>query len=491
LPRPILTEEEQMTITATTTAGEIRGAETEGITVFKGVAYAAPPTGERRFRPPAPVEPWQGVRDALDFRDACTQPVTSGQHDGPASEDCLYLNVWTPALDGGSRPVMVWLHGGGFFVGSGNERMYNGEHLARRGDVVVVNVTHRLGALGYLHLGEILGDEFATSGNNGMLDIVQALEWVRDNIAGFGGDPGNVTIFGESGGGMKVSALHVMPRAVGLFHKAVIQSGPGNRMMTMSTAERVARNFLDTLGIPASQARTRLWEVPAEVMANTPVEGAGILGFSPVVDGVAVTSHPADALAAGQSPDVPLLIGSNGDESFVPKIGDDEEDLRTALARFGESNIDAIIQMYRKQSPELSNDALLRQAVTDGTVRHATIALAERKLAGTTTPMWMYLFTFEIGGRAGHGYEIPFVFDNIEAMFPTSASRQKLAAEMSDAWIAFTRTSDPSHPGLPAWPNYKAGDRATMTFNRGECTTLHDPSPDVREFWSSIEAPMF
>ncbi len=426
-----------------------------------------------------------------DFGDACTQPPpTIALVEGPTSEDCLYLNVWTPALDGGSRPVMVWLHGGGFREGSGSERTYNGEHLARRGDVVVVTVTHRLGALGYLYLGEILGDQFATSGNNGMLDIAQALEWVRDNIASFGGNPGNVTIFGESGGGVKVSVLHVMPRAAGLFHKAVIQSGPGNRVTKLSTATRAGRSLLDNLDVSAEAARKVLWDLPAEVIVNTPVPEAGLLGFSPVVDGEAVLSHPGDALAAGTAADVPTLIGTNKDEFFGFDIGNDEEGLRKALARFGESNINEIIETYRKQSPELSNADIVGQAVSDGTMRRGSIALAERKLAGTTTPLWMYLFTFELGGVAGHGYEVPFVFDNIAAIFPTSASRQKLAGEMSDAWIAFARKGDPNHRELPAWPSYTGADRATMTFNRGDCATVDDPSPETRQLWSRIDAPL-
>lgn len=434
---------------------------------------------------------WEGLRDTLEFAPNCTQPPpTIALVEGPQSEDCLYLNVWTPAVDEGSRPVMVWLHGGGFREGSGSERTYNGEHLARRGDVVVVTVTHRLGALGYLYLGEILGSEFATSGNNGMLDIVQALEWVRDNIAGFGGDPGNVTIFGESGGGVKVSVLHVMPRAAGLFHKAIIQSGPGNRVTTMSTAAKAAHNLLDALDIPAEAAREVLWDLPAEVIVNTQVSGAGILGFSPVVDGEAVLGHPADALAAGTARDVPWIIGWNKDEFFGADIGDDEADLRKALARFGEANVDEIIRLYRKQSPELSNAGILRQAVTDGTMGRASIALAEQKLIGTTTPLWLYLFTFELGGRAGHGYELPFVFDNIAAIFPTSASRQKLANEMSDAWIAFARNGDPNHSDLPAWPSYTGSDRTMMTFNRGNCARVDDPSPETRQLWARIDAPL-
>jgi para-nitrobenzyl esterase len=474
-----------MTVTANTTAGTIKGAETDGIKVFKGVPYAAPPTGERRFRPPAPAEPWEGVRDTLEFAPNCTQPPpTIALVEGPQSEDCLYLNVWTPAVDKGSRPVMVWLHGGGFREGSGSERTYNGEFLARRGDVVVVTVNHRLGPLGYLYLGEIFGEEFAASGNNGMLDLVQALEWVRDNAASFGGDPGNVTIFGESGGGVKASLLHVMPHAVGLFHRAIIQSGPGTRVQSPSTATKAARNLLDALGFSANEARSRLWELPVELIVNTQVKDTGPLGFSPVLDGVAVVSHPGEALAAGTAVDVPMLIGTNLDEFAGREIGDDD-DLRQALARFGD-RVEDIIEVYRSEWPELSNTALARRAVSDSSMRRGTITMAECKGAGTTTPVWMYLFTFQLGGVAGHGYEIPFVFDNLEAVFPATASRQKLADEMSDAWIAFARDGNPNHPALPTWPSYTLERRSTMTFNRGECLTVDDPSPKARELWSRI-----
>jgi para-nitrobenzyl esterase len=481
-----------MTITANTTAGAVRGADTDGVNVFKGLPYAAPPVGERRFRPPAPVEPWGGVRDALEFADNCPQPPpTIALVDGPQSEDCLFLNVWTPAVDGGSRPVMVWLHGGGFQEGSGSERTYNGEHLARRGDVVVVTVNHRLGPLGYLHLGEILGDEFAASGNNGMLDIVQALEWVRDNAANFGGDPGNVTVFGESGGGVKVSLLHVMPRASGLFHRAIVQSGPGTRVQSVSAATEGARNLLDALGIPVADARTRLWELPVETIVNTPVQGTGPLGFSPVLDGAVVVRHPGVALSEGTAADVPMLIGSNEDEYFGADIGEDDDALRAALARYGEDHVDEIIEVYRSNTPDVSNPMIVRRAGTDSGMGSGTIAMAEQKVAGTKTPVWTYFFTFQLGGRAGHGYEIPFVFDNLQAVFPPTESRQKLADEMSEAWIAFARHGDPNHPALPKWPSYTIERRATMMFNRGECLVVDDPAPEARQLWSRIAPRLF
>jgi para-nitrobenzyl esterase len=357
--------------------------------------------------------------------------------------------------------------------------------------VVVITVNHRLGALGYLHLGEILGEEFAASGNNGMLDIAQALEWVRDNAASFGGDPHNVTVFGESGGGVKVSLLHVMPRARGLFHRAIVQSGPGTRVQPVSAATKAARNLLEALGITADEARTRLWELPVETIVNAPVKETGPLGFSPVLDGTVIVSHPGRALSDGSATDVPMLIGSNEDEYFGADIGEDDDALHEALARFGEEHVDEIVKVYRTASPGMSSSMIVRRAGTDSGMGSGTVTMTECKVAGTNTPVWTYFFTFQLGGRAGHGYEIPFVFDNLEAVFPATESRQKLADEMSDSWIAFARSGDPNHPGLPAWPSYTLERRATMTFNRGECLVVDDPAPEARELWSRIAPRLF
>ncbi|HEX5587691.1 MAG TPA: carboxylesterase/lipase family protein [Acidimicrobiia bacterium] len=482
-------EEHEMTVMATTTSGTIRGAEVDGIKVFKGVPYAAPPVGARRFRPPARLQPWDGVREALEFSPICPQPRSSiARVEEPQSEDCLHLHVWTPGIDDAARPVMVWFHGGGFQLGSGSEPTYHGENLARRGDVVVVTVNHRLGPLGYLHLGEILGEEFAASGNNGMLDLVQSLEWVRDNAANFGGDPDNVTIFGESGGGMKVSLLHVMPRARGLFHRAIVQSGAGSTVKPVAAGTQGARKLLDALGMSDEDARTKLWELPVETIVNTEVmEDA--LGWSPVLDGTVVAAHPRDALADGTAIDVPMIIGSNADEYFGADIEDDEGALRTALARYGEEHVDAIIKAYRTTSPEMSPKYLARRAGTDSTVGKSTIAMLEHKAKGTSAPVWTYLFTFELGGRAGHGYELPFVFNNLAAMFQPTESRQKLADEMSDAWIALAHNGDPNHPGLPEWPSYDPPRRSTMTFNRGACEVIDDPWPEARELWYGLTSP--
>jgi para-nitrobenzyl esterase len=325
--------------------GKLRGAHKDGVHIFKGIPYGAPAAGAARFKPAAKPAPWSGVRDALEFGPRAFQNDNSfglmpelialfNAEPLPMGEDCLVLNIWTPALDGRKRPVMFWCHGGAFISGSGSSGWYDGSNLARKGDVVVVTINHRLGVPGFLYLGDVAGDEYAASGNVGMLDIVEALKWVRDNIASFGGDAGNVTIFGESGGGAKVSVLMAMPAAHGLFHKAIVQSGPGVTMMTRGEASETAAMVLNELGLDAKQV-DKLQGVPAEslIKAQTAVlgkVGSGLaalanrrrLGFNPVVDGHALPNHPFDPVAPKISANIPLMIGTNKDEIllFAPQL---------------------------------------------------------------------------------------------------------------------------------------------------------------------------
>lgn len=478
-------------VRARTTAGQLRGAETEGIRAFKSVPYAAPPVGANRWRAPQPVQPWTGVRDALDLPPSCPQPTrrpAGWTQEQATSEDCLYLNVWTPAVgDGGRRPVMVWIHGGGYSIGSGSWPLYDGTALARRGDVVVITVNHRLGPFGYLHLGELAGEEYASSGNNGQLDLVAVLEWVRDNVANFGGDPGNVTVFGESGGGAKISTLLAMPAARGLFHRAAIQSGPGVRVGSVEGATKAARRLLESLDIPESRVDD-LWSVPPAKLLEA---GGGIGGgLRPLLDGRSVTGHPVEALADGTAIDVPVLIGCNRDESAGSLPAElDEAGLRERLAVFGEEHVDEIVAVYRDAHPDASVIDLLSFVLTDSRMRGGSIRLAEAKTRGTSSPVFMYFFTYDMAGRAGHGYEIQFVFDNVrQPVARPSASRQHLADVMSEAWLAFARDGDPGHAGLSKWPAYTVPERATMIFGRGECAAVTDPDAATRELWATMPA---
>jgi para-nitrobenzyl esterase len=493
------------------TGGTLRGVASEGIVTLKGVPYAAPPVGTLRWMPPRPVEPWDGVRDAMDYGPSCPQPPERPEGwdaETKEDEDCLFLNVWTPSIDDRRRPVMVWFHGGGYTTGSGSWPLYDGTALARRGDVVVVTVNHRLGVLGYLHLAEIGGSELETSGNAGMLDLVASLGWVRDNIASLGGDPANVTIFGESGGGAKVSTLHVMPSARGLFHRAAVQSGPGLYVQTREQAVDTAARLASELGIEPGPAALgelralgvqRLLEAQRELAPRPTGDAArpaGAMGvFAPVLDGVAVVSHPAEAFAAGTAVDVPVLIGRNNDEGTLLMAGDpvlthpdllDEAGLERAMAPFGE-RATGLLAGYRAAYPDATPLDLLIAIRSDAFMGLGTVRLAEKKLKGSKSPVYMYRFNWAAGPlRSGHGFEIAFVFDNVhEPVMHPSASRAELAERMSEAWIAFARDGDPGHSGLPAWPPYSMEGRATMLFDRDVCGVGPDPFEAVHAAWRS------
>jgi para-nitrobenzyl esterase len=476
-------------VIATTHIGKVRGQPLDGpVLAFKGIPYAAPPVGRLRFRPPQPAEPWSDVRDARTLPPSCPQPKgrpAGWTQETQESEDCLYLNVWTPDLVG-DRPVMVWFHGGGYAIGSGSWPLYDGASLARRGDVVVVTVNHRLGPLGYLHLGELSGDpELASSGNAGMLDLVAVLEWVQENAAAFGGDAGNVTIFGESGGGAKVSTLLAMPAARGLFHRAIIQSGPGVRVGSVARATEGARSFLKDVGVPVDDLE-KLWALPAEALVAASAS-VGRAGFRPVLDGVTVTAHPGEALAAGTAADVPIMIGCNQDEGAgtLPRALD-EDGLRQRLAIHGEDHVEEILDVYRRLFPDASPIDILSATLTDSRMRAGSVQLAEAQDLGMAAPAFQYFFTYSRGGRAGHGYEIAFAFDNLGAE-AAGSSAQDLADRMSEAWLAFARTGDPNHDDIPKWPPYTAGERATMVFGR-EVEVALDPSGPARELWARLAA---
>ena len=495
-PRPPIVE---------TTAGKIRGYHLGGIYAFKGVPYGAPATGALRFTRAAKPEPWPGIRSSVHYGHVCpTNNSWSEAYDNrphadedacllyrnywqPAGEDCLRANVWTPALTG-KRPVLVYMHGGGFSGGSGHDLLaYDGENLAHRNDVVVVTHNHRLNVFGHLDLAEIGGEEYGDSANAGILDLVSVLEWVRDNIAGFGGDPGNVTVFGQSGGGGKVSALMAMPEAKGLFHKAVIQSGAFLKFSLPEATAPVGAAVLAELGIAKSQftqirdvPTTRLIEAAAAAMRKaTAAAPAGKRpGWGPKIDGRVLPAHPFDPVASPLSAQVPAIVGTNLNE-FVSGLDNPDRDNFTpadlagrASQKWGAKGKD-IVEAYRKEYPKATPFQLWAAASAADWMRLNAHTLAERKAAQNAAPIYHYVFAWTppvLDGKPGtyHACEIAYVFDNIDKCVRQAGAGPvalALSTQVSRAWIQLARTGNPNHPGLPNWPAYTADKRSVMFFD--------------------------
>lgn len=481
---------------AETRTGKVRGTVSDGINIFKGIPYGAPTGGANRFRKPQPPQAWSGVRDAVLYPNMAPQPpapirglFASWTDPTTINEDCLGLNVWTPGLrDGGKRPVMVWFHGGDFASLSGSRSVFDGTRLARRGDVVLVTVNHRLNAFGFLYLGQVL-PEFADSANAGMLDLVAALEWVRDNIAEFGGDPGNVTIFGQSGGGGKVATMMAMPAGKGLFHRAIIQSGTYARnahLQAMSTevATMHAHTLLAALDLKPEDPR-KLLDVPMEALVAATVktaQGKGRTVWRPVADGKNLPAGPSWPAAPDVSADVPLMVGTTATEMSMlmgtprPEMFDlDEKGMREQLSRwFNPAQLDEVVAAFRRKSPNATPGRLYFDISTSVVFRRGAWRHCDLKAAQGKAPVYLYEIDWVTpvdGGKWGspHSMEHPFVFDNVAlsaSMVGTSqAEPQKIADQISPTWIAFARTGNPNNGAIPHWPAYTVPDRTIMVFD--------------------------
>jgi para-nitrobenzyl esterase len=465
---------------ATTSYGKVRGYSDNGINVFKGIRYGADTT-RRRFLPPLSPEPWSDVRDALNYGPSAPQPSRAAER---PNEDCLFLNVWTPGLrDGRKRPVMFYIHGGAYNNGSGSSPLYDGVRLCRRGDVVVVTVNHRLNAFGYLYLARFGRAEFADSGNTGQLDLVLALKWVRDNIREFGGDPGRVMVFGQSGGGAKIATLMAMPAAEGLFHCAATMSGQQVTASGPLNATLRARAVLDALKLPPERAG-ELQAIPAErlleaINARDPVLPFGSVSFAPVLDERTLKRHPFYPDAPPQSAHIPMIIGNTHDETRA-FLGGDQTNFSVTWDQLAEKlapnmrvdiQPEIVIAEYRRLYPHYTASDVLFAATTAGrSWRGAVIEAEERAKSGS--PAYAYQLdwaTAKDGGKFGapHASDIQLVFDNLDkpgasAIGPTA---QPMADQMSETFIAFARSGNPNNKQIPQWEKYTLPLRKTMVFN--------------------------
>jgi para-nitrobenzyl esterase len=506
---------------AETTAGRVQGAIVENVLAFKTIPYAASTAGANRFLPPQPVAPWPGTRDCTEFTGRAPQAGLSpaprpeladfsGAPDpSPETEDCLTVNVWTPATDGGKRPVMVWFHGGAFSYGNANAPRLRGSRLAAKQDVVVVCVNQRLNIFGHLDLSA-LSDAYRYSGNAGTLDMVAALQWVRDNIAAFGGDPGNVTVFGESGGGAKVSVLLTMPAAKGLFHRAIIQSGAVVRLRTKERALALTELVVKHLGAAAASIEA-LQAVPVAHLLAAVDPAIKALGpsptplfdrypFGPVVDGDIVPVHPFDPAASDIQPHIPLVIGDMKDETanFLAPIEAvwnrtlTQEEMTQRVAAIAGPHTGRVVDLYMRLYPDMNPAETLIAITTDSNFRIRSLVLAQRRAALNAGPVWMYAFEWEtpvLGGRlkAPHAMDVPFTFNTLDLTNATggSAEAQTLSDTMSSVWAAFARNGKPDHASIPAWPTYDTATRATMILDT-ECRVQNDPRGEARALWQEI-----
>jgi para-nitrobenzyl esterase len=484
--------------------GQVRGYIDQDIYAYKGIPYGDD-TSKYRFQAPRPPQPWTGVKETVKFGPRAPQPGTgqssasSATTADPVSEDCLYLNVWTPGVDNARRAVMVYIHGGGYNSLSANDDLYDGVRLCQRGDVVVVTLNHRLNSFGYLYLAELGGPEFADSGNTGQLDLIQALKWVRDNIANFGGDPGRVLIFGESGGGAKNACLMGMPSAMGLFHRACSSSGETVTASRPETGTARAEALLQKLGLP----RERISEIRTMPMEKIVAVTSGY--FGPVVDGRSVPRHPFHPDAPSFSAHIPFMVGTNKDEARLligrgnPAMFDlTWETLKENLARYsekmGDLDLGEVIAMYRRTHPEFSASDVFFAATTDSRDWRPALVEVERRAALPPGAAPTYSYELHWGSpvdpkmKAHHALDLPLLMDNVTLsprLTGTGPEAYEMAAIMSETYIAFAKTGNPDNPKIPHWPPYDLERRATMAFDL-KPHVIDDPRSEPRKMFSKV-----
>ncbi|MDP2127343.1 MAG: carboxylesterase family protein [Pseudohongiella sp.] len=492
-PRLVFANTEPVVETA---QGSVRGRLNEaGINVFKGMRYGQAP----RFMPPVAPTPWAGIQDAFDYGDQSPQARTRLASSEPMTDDCLRINVWTPGLDQAKRPVLLWFHGGGFEAGSGSSPLYEGTRMARRGDVVVATINHRLNVFGHCHLGNILGEEFEQSGNVGYLDLIRAMNWVKENIAGFGGDPDNVMIYGQSGGGRKVSLCYAGQDAQGLFHKGVVQSGSHLKLQTVERADELTHSLLTELGINAANAR-QLQQIDIETLstAQRKVIAAAGARFSPVLDNKTFIAHPWLPDAPTISSRIPMMLGTTRTElsnqmGTIPGIFDmSVAEAKERLNGFlDEGDVDEAWEIFQASRPQANPSEVFFTIVSArGYVRDQTIMAEQRVHAGSTDNTYVYRLMWRQpveGGRrvSQHSLDLPFMFDNVAAgaqmTGPDTEHTRAMADSMANSWLAFARSGNPNNSSVPAWAAYDLERRNTMLFDVPS-TAVDDPHKEERLF---------